>query len=485
MHPRVIATILCLLITPIALAGNLTEKNQVKTDKIVAKLVASYGGEATLASLDSLTIQHSNQFVAAGQSRKPEPPWDTSIASGTSAVDFSDQQFAVINKGSGNGFEFHNATLINDTDSFELDYRAGLARPVAAPDFDGSAGPFIRVTPVLLVRELQNNARTAHYLGTATLNDREHYVVRFAMSTGPAISLYVDKETHLISHSERILQGFGLVEYDFTDYETIDGIPFNRTFVLHQDGDLSMTRKNKKIVVNKPIDPLLTVDSSLQRTEILPPDPMMRKEIAEGVYLIGGAGTYGMFVEMDDHVIAVGGVGGLDARLEQLALVTSKPVRFGVLTHHHSDHISAVPGYVGIGATVVTPEAHVGVVTEAAGDSDIDIRAVDGKTILSDATRKVVVIDIGPTLHTEHLLVTWLPEEKILFEADHFSMPRSGPVPPAIESTREFAAALQRLALDPAMLVSAHSPRPGTMRDLTASLNAPVANSTMVGATSR
>ncbi|MFK8054107.1 MAG: MBL fold metallo-hydrolase [Woeseiaceae bacterium] len=485
MPPKIIIAWILILNAPLAVAGNLTEKNQDKTDKIVSKLVASYGGEESLDALDSIAVKHSTEFVAVEQSRRPAPPWDTSTADGMTAIDLSDKQLAVINQGRGNGFEFHNATLINDAESYELDYRAGLARPIAEPDFAGNAGPFIRVTPVLLVKQLRDNARTAHFLGATTYDDREHYVVRFAMASGPAISLYVDKKTHLISHSERLLPGYGLVEYDFKDYEVIDGIPFNRTFVLHTAGDVSMERKVLSVAINKPIEKLLTVDSRLQRTEALPPDPMSRNEIAEGVHLIGGRGTYGLFIEMEDHVIAVGGVGGLEERLEEMQQVTNKPVRYGVLTHHHSDHVAAVAGYAELGATIVTPTAHVEVVDAAAGDFEAKIKQVDGKLKLSDASRKVMVIDIGPTPHTEHLLVTWLPDERILFEADHFSMPRSGPVPPAIESTRKFAEALERLGLNPALIVSAHSPRPGTMGDLAASLDTPAADSTMVGATRR
>ncbi|MEM7765116.1 MAG: MBL fold metallo-hydrolase [Pseudomonadota bacterium] len=468
--------IVCLVVAPVATAGNLTEKNQQKTDKVIAKLVEAYGGAATLDQIDSLTVVHSNEFVAVGQSRKPEPPWDTSVGNGTTAIDLDDQRLVVINKGSGNGFEFHNATLINAADSFELDYRAGLARPIEAPDFAGSAGPFIRVTPVLLVQALREHARTAHYLGVTDLEERPHHVVRFAMASGPAISLYVDQETALITHSERIVPGFGLIEYDFADYETIEGIPFNRTFVLHQAGDLSMKRKNIDVTVNSPVAPLLVVDRSLEMTAPLPPDPMSLQTLADGVHLIGGNGTYGLFVEMEDHVIAVGGVGGVDARMAELEAVTDKPVRYGVLTHHHSDHIMAVPAYAAMGATVVAARAHQKAVAETVEADTLNIKTVKKKLDLSDDSRRVVVLDIGPTPHSEHLLVTWLPDEKILFEADHFSMPRSGPVPPAIDSTREFAAALDRLGLDPRYIVSAHSPRPGTMADLRLALETPVAS---------
>ncbi|MEL7297396.1 MAG: MBL fold metallo-hydrolase [Pseudomonadota bacterium] len=474
--------IICLVVAPVAMAGNLTEKNQQKTDKIVAKLVEAYGGAAILDQLDSLTVAHSNEFVAIENSRKPEPPWDTSAGIGKTVIDLNDHQFAVINKGSGSGYEYHNAVMVNGSNSFDIDYRAGVARPVVEPDFDRSAGPFIRVTPVLLVQQLREHARTAHYLGVSTFDERPHYVIRFAMATGPAISLYVDKETQLISHSERLIDGYGLIEYDFSDYEVVDGIPFNRTFVLHQAGDLSMKRRNITITVNEPIEGLLTVDANLEIAAPVPPDPMTRQELAEGVYLIGGDGNYGLFVEMNDHVIAVSGVSGLNDRLQQLSQVTNKPVRYGVLTHHHSEHISSTPDYVAVGATVVAPAAHKKVVAETVIDGDINIKAVKAKLDLSDSSRNVVVIDIGPTPHTEHLLVTWLPDEQILFAGDHFSVPVSGPIPPAIETTHQFAGALARLNLDAKLIISSHSPRPATMDDLQLALETLPAGERLRGA---
>ena len=68
--------------------------------------------------------------------------------------------------------------------------------------------------------------------------------------------------------------------------------------------------------------------------------------------------------------------------------------------------------------------------------------------------------------------MAYLPDEGLLFEADHFAMPRNGPIPPAVSSTRTFAKALERLDLDVKSLLSAHSPRVGTWDDLQTALHA-------------
>ena len=86
----------------------------------------------------------------------------------------------------------------------------------------------------------------------------------------------------------------------------------------------------------------------------------------------------------------------------------------------------------------------------------------------TDGDRTIELYDIGPTPHAEHLLIAYLPQEKIIFEADHFPQPRTGPLPPAVPATFAFAEALEKLNLDYNRIVGAHSPRIGSPAELEA-----------------
>jgi len=165
---------------------------------------------------------------------------------------------------------------------------------------------------------------------------------------------------------------------------------------------------------------------------------------------------------MGDYIFAAGGTGGSPDRLESLReVVGDKPVRYGLMTHHHFDHVLAVPSYEEEGATIIASTAHERIIRRAAGDTEgVSLKLVDDRMTLESENRRIEIIDIGPTAHTDHLLVAYLPEEGILFEADHFAVPRSGPIPPALE----------RLDLDVKALLSAHSPRVGTWEDLQTAL---------------
>lgn len=460
------------LISSLVCAENFTQSNVDKAHQVIAAATEAHGGEALLDDLHTLIIANETINYSVDQSRGTEAPWDVSEAIGVNAIDLDNDVFVNRAKGTGGGFESSAGTIINGDESYQVDYRAGTIAGIAEPDFATASGPFVRVTPALLIRVLNDRSANAYYLGETERDGRQFDVIGFSMTVGPAISLYFDKETHLLHRSERIFPGFGLVEYEFEDYAVAQGMPFNQRFTLLLNGDVNLERTNTSMKINVSLDELLDTEESLVMVPEVQPDPMSRQEVADGVWLIGGSGTYAMFVDMGDYVFAAGGTGGSEDRIELLReVVGEKPIRYGLMTHHHFDHVLAVPSYEEEGATIVTASAHERIVRRAAQDPEgVSLELVDEGMTLEGSDRTVEIIDVGPTAHTEHLLVAYLPKEQILFEADHFSVPRSGPIPPAVTSTKTFAEALRRQDLAVQMYLSAHSPRVGTPADLQAAL---------------
>jgi len=461
------------LASSLACAENFTQSNVEKAQGIIAAAIEAHGGEALLDDLHTLTIENATINYSVDQSRSAEPPWDRSEAGGIDAIDLDNSIFVNDAENNGGGFEARNRTIVNGDESYQVNYRAGTIAKIAEPDFDTTSGPFIRVTPALLLRTLNDRSANAHYLGETQLDGTDYEIIGFSMTVGPAISLYFDKETHLLHRSERVFPGFGLVEYEFKDYAVADGILFNQSFNLFLNGDPNLERKNISMKINAPLDELLATNKTLVAVPEVQPDPLSRQEVADGVWLIGGNGTYAMFVDMGDYIFAAGGTGGSPDRIESLReVVGDKPIRYGLMTHHHFDHVLAVPDYEEEGATIIASAAHERVVRRAAEDTEgVALKLVDDRMTLESGDRQIEIIDIGPTAHTEHLLIAYLPNEGLLFEADHFAVPRSGPIPPAVSSTKTFAKALQGLNLDIKMMLSAHSSQVGTWEDLETALN--------------
>lgn len=446
-----------------------------KAGEVIDAALVAYGGAEAITNLNVVARKSNFTTWATTQSLQPGAPWDQGQTSNFAAINFSEEQFRGATKGSGGGFDIDAGQLINGESSYTFDFRAGTMTAVAEPDFNTTSGPFIRVTAPLLVKQLQNRRHTSHWLGETEFDGRAHDVVTLVMEVGPALSLYFDQETHLLSRSERVLAPFGQIDYRFKDYVTIDGIPFAKTFELYADDQQNLLIDRYETVVNPDFAQYLELPKDLEAIAAAPPasTEVELQELAEGVFLVGGAGTFVMFVEMDDYVVSIGGTAGVPERIAEFRkVVEDKPIRYGVLTHHHNDHVLGVAPYQAEGATVLTVKAHEEVVRAAATDGEaLKLKFVDGSEWLDGGSHKIQIIDIGPTPHSEHLLVAWLPEEGILFEADHFPNPANGRMAPAQPVTRRLAEVIDARGMDVKTIVGAHSARIASREDLAKALS--------------
>jgi glyoxylase-like metal-dependent hydrolase (beta-lactamase superfamily II) len=457
-------------------ADTLPLRSVNKANEVITAALAANGGEEALKNLNTLVLQADFKAHATNQSRGTEPPWDVNPQTNFNALDLNRKFIYTEASGTGGGFDFSGGTLIDGETGWQLDYRGGTAQPIAEPDFLATAGPFIRVTPPLVMKQLAERRQFSHWLGQVKIDGRDHDIITLVMATGPGLSLYLDSETRLLTRMERVLPPFGQVEYRYGDYETVAGFPFNRTFHLLINDEPNIDSQITSIEVNAPVERYAEVPGSLKQVAEQTPDEFNLQEIDEGVFLVGGNGAYGLLVEMQDYLVAIGGTQGAKQRIEEVAKHSSKPLRYGALTHQHSDHTPAAADYAAAGVTIVASQAHEAVVRTASNSKDVKFEGVKDRMVLDDGSRRIEFIDIGPTAHTEHLLIAWLPDEKLIFEADHVQLPRSGPIPPAVQSTRDFAAAIARLGLDYQRIVSAHSSRVGTPADLQAALEGKPAN---------
>ena len=114
----------------------------------------------------------------------------------------------------------------------------------------------------------------------------------------------------------------------------------------------------------------------------------------------------------------------------------------------------------------------------AAGDESAKLEFVDERLTLSDGTKTIELINIGPTPHADNILIAWLPEEGIIFEADHFPQPATCVIPPAVPATIAFAQALEKLDLKYTKIVGAHSARIASPADLETALSREPASAT-------
>lgn len=222
------------------------------------------------------------------------------------------------------------------------------------------------------------------------------------------------------------------------------------------------------------------------------PGPASDK-LADGVYRIRGYYN-SLAVEFADYVLLF--EPGPENEKRTLAgfaevhrLFPGKPIRYGVISHHHFDHTGGIEAVVAEGITIVTPELDKPFLEHVlSGPRTLDPDAlarsgrkpvIEGfkgdKRVFQDATRTVEIHVIKGLPHADGLVIAWLPKERILAYADMFNFPTADePVPnPPVVGTQVLLANITRLGLNPEQILSIHTLRPdrlATMHDIRASL---------------
>ncbi len=223
------------------------------------------------------------------------------------------------------------------------------------------------------------------------------------------------------------------------------------------------------------------------------PPPTTSEKLADGVYRIKGAYN-SMAVEFADHVILFEPGPQNEARAlagvaETKRLFPNKPIRYGVVSHHHFDHTGGIAGAVAEGVTIFTHDVNKNFLEKAlSGPRTLapDAMAKSGrklkietfkgeKHVFQDATRTLELHVVRGLPHVDGNIIAWLPKEKLLAYSDMFNFPpASDPVPnPQVVGTRVFYENIQRLGLDPVGILSIHTMNPdrlATMQDIKSSL---------------
>jgi glyoxylase-like metal-dependent hydrolase (beta-lactamase superfamily II) len=206
------------------------------------------------------------------------------------------------------------------------------------------------------------------------------------------------------------------------------------------------------------------------------------EKLGDGFWrLTTGQGSYdSLVVEFRDHVMMLE-AGQNEARslayiAEIKKLVPSKPIRYVMNTHAHSDHTGGLPALVAEGATIITHENNKEFFeralntprtllndTLAKNPKRATVDPVGDKKVYTDGTRVVEMYHISPAPHSNGLLVAYIPKEKVLFQGD-FSV---NPGQPANDHVKALVPALEKLNIDFDRYINVHaSAAPQTKADV-------------------
>jgi glyoxylase-like metal-dependent hydrolase (beta-lactamase superfamily II) len=208
--------------------------------------------------------------------------------------------------------------------------------------------------------------------------------------------------------------------------------------------------------------------------------PPASEKLADGVYRINGAYN-ALAVEMADHVVLFEPGPSNEVRAQAIhaevkRLMPGKPIRYGIISHHHFDHTGGLAAAVAEGITIVTPAVNraflmnalsaprtlVGDALAKSGKKPVIEGFTGDKRVFQDATRTFEIHVIKGLPHADGLVIGYLPKEKLLVYADMFNLPVPvGSVPdPPVTGTGVFLDNIERLGLQPDRIMSIHSLNP-------------------------
>jgi glyoxylase-like metal-dependent hydrolase (beta-lactamase superfamily II) len=209
----------------------------------------------------------------------------------------------------------------------------------------------------------------------------------------------------------------------------------------------------------------------------------LAEKISDGVYLIGG-GYVALTVEFEDYVAVfeagqspTGGTERGQQILDEVKrLIPNKPIRYIINSHPHSDHSIGLVPFIREGATLITQSNNVEFFQMALstprtllGEETLTpmVEGVDEMRVLEDGMNRLELHSV-PNDHTDGMLVAFLPEQKILFQAD-FTLPQPG------QTANPFVVALaervEELGLDFDRYLAVHAAaQPQTKAQLMATL---------------
>jgi glyoxylase-like metal-dependent hydrolase (beta-lactamase superfamily II) len=278
--------------------------------------------------------------------------------------------------------------------------------------------------------------------------------------------------------------GDTLIEGIYSDYRDFGGVKFPTRIVQRQGGHPVLEITVADVQPNSPA--ALEVRGALQRGGGPPAAPgapppaagavgMKAEKIADGVWFLTLGNPQSLLVEFNDYAVIVEAPSNDERSLATIAeakrMFPNKPIRYLVNTHHHSDHAGGIRAYVAEGIPIITHEAQKQYYEQqifknphtlnpdrlARAPRAPVLETVRDKRVLTDGSMTLELHHVRGNLHSDGLLMAYVPKEKLLIQADTFA-PRPGapPLPSPSPYTVNLVDNIRRLKLDVARVAHVH-----------------------------
>lgn len=488
--------------------GNQTGESYRRANLVLNKSAEALGGWERLEALVSISITAEGQENLEAQVQGIHPEKDTIRPHQEKLViNLRDEKAAYERRTPRNDSSLRWRRFIYAGDTYifadHTSRRAGR-RELATATRERSN--LARRIPHLLLLEISRRRAGLRWLGEHTSDGNRQYALAYPLPSGLQLSLYFDPASHLLSKFEYLMslpaRGDTVVAYEYPEYrrkKELGWFPTGHRITV--GGRVLQEVKYTHVAVNSPEeDKFFEVPAAYFEPSSPPPAeeparprpaPGSVTEIGEGVYMLHRlAGFNVVFAEFKEFILAVEAPERF-AWLEQIPpgnysaasrvtesfidkikeSVPGKPIRFVVLSHHHSDHAGGARAFLAEGATVLVSPGNADFLKRmveaphtikpdrgASPSRRVNVEIINDKKIITDGDQTVEIINVGKNPHTEENLVVYFPKQKILFQSDlfYYSEGAAFPPPNRVTMNRFFAQWLRQKNLAPEKIYAFH-----------------------------
>jgi glyoxylase-like metal-dependent hydrolase (beta-lactamase superfamily II) len=476
-----------------------SQRSYQQARRVLDDGIEAMGGVEALRGIKDFTLKERGKIHARGQSQIPEPPFATGPSEETLIVDTERGLLFNEVKTAGGGFNNWGKTFIKGTDGQTLDMWSKTSTPIVNPSLNNFRGQIRRI-PTFVLLEALDRAATLRWVGEDEINGKKQRVISVIRPDNQQLALSFDAQTNLLTRYDYLyadpMFGDAVIGQIYPAYRNVGKVKVPTGRILLNSGGVVQETEYTDVQINtRPAESVFEAPQGFEKLAAPPatPPPPAVTKVADDVYFLQGlaGGTHNvLFVAFNDHVLVleapeqiIYGSNSVQALAKIKETVPGKPIKYLVLTHHHSDHAGGFREYIAEGATIVTTAGNKSFLEKVAAlDSSLLPNSAstrqrtpvietiaNKKRVFQDDKHLVELYDIGPNPHANEIIVAYLPKEKILFQGDLLNTAPNGTIPIAQDTTISFSEKLQQLGLDVEKIYGVHG-RATTPQELRTSI---------------
>jgi len=475
-------------------ALNASQRSYQQARRVLDDAIEAHGGLEALRGIKDFTLKEKGKVYARYQSPGAEQPFSAGNSEETLIVDTERGLVYDDLKTANSGFNTWTRTVIKGNEGQTYDMWSKTATPIVNASVNNFRGQMRRLPPLVLIEAL-DRAATLRYLGEDEFGGRKQKAISVIRPDNQQLSLSFDAQTNLLTRYGYLyadpVTGDSEIAQSYSGYRSVGKLKLPAARVLYNSGGVIQEVEYTDLQINtKPAESAFAGPEGFEKLAAPPatPPPPAVAKIADDVYMLNGlaGGTHNvLFVAFNDHILVMEAPeqilynnNSVQALAKIRETVPGKPIKYLVLSHHHSDHAGGFREYVAEGTTIVTTSNTKSFLEKAATESSLlpklrqnklMIETVQKKRVFQDDKHVVEIYDIGPNPHANEILVAYLPKEKILFQADLLNSAPNGTIPIAQDTTVSFSERLKELGLQVEKIYGVHG-RAATPQELQTSV---------------